>query len=92
MSLPRLHPDDLQELITGVLEGLTPELKKLLSKDALVSSMTTFTISDAAKILDKSEQSITNYCSKGVIKAFRCGKEWRITQQSLIDHQNGKKS
>jgi excisionase family DNA binding protein len=90
MSLPRLHPDDLQELINGVSNNVTNKLEEMLSKKENVSEMQTLTIRDAAKILNKDETTILRYIKKKLIKANKPGKEWIITQQSLTNYIDGK--
>jgi DNA-directed RNA polymerase specialized sigma54-like protein len=90
MSLPRLHPDDLQELIDNVSQNVVGKLEEMFLKKENVSEMQTFTIRDVAKILNKDETTILRYIKKKLIKANKPGKDWIITQQSLTNYIDGK--
>ncbi|WGK93767.1 MULTISPECIES: helix-turn-helix domain-containing protein [Flavobacterium] len=90
MSLPRLHPDDLQELVNSVSQNVVGKLEELFLKKENVSEMQTFTIKDAAKILNKHETTVLRYIKHNLIKAHKPGKEWIITQESLTNYIDGK--
>lgn len=87
--MPRLHPDDLAELIKGTVEGLKPTHEEHASKQAFIDANMSFTPEEAALMLNQTPRSIYNHCKKGIIKAFRTGGEWRISKQTIIDLQNG---
>ena len=86
MSLPRLHPEDLQDLIDGVSKNVVVKLEEMLSKKENISEMQTLTIRDVAKILNKHETTILRYIDKKILKASKPGKEWIITQESLTNY------
>jgi len=86
MSLPRLHPEDLQALIDGVSKNVIVKLEEMLSKKENISEMQTLTIRDVAKILNKHETTILRYIDKKILKASKPGKEWIITQESLTNY------
>lgn len=90
MSLPRLHPEDLQALIDGVSKNVVVKLEEMLSKKENISEMQTLTIRDAAKILNKDETTILRYIKRKILKASKPGKEWIITQESLTNYIDGK--
>jgi excisionase family DNA binding protein len=90
MSLPRLHPEDLQALIDGVSKNVVIKLEEMLSKKENISEMQTLTIRDAAKILNKDETTILRYIKRKILKASKPGKEWIITQESLTNYIDGK--
>jgi excisionase family DNA binding protein len=90
MSLPRLHPEDLQALIDGVSINVVVKLEEMLSKKENISEMQTLTIRDAAKILNKDETTILRYIKRKILKASKPGKEWIITQESLTNYIDGK--
>ena len=90
MSLPRLHPEDLQTLIDGVSKKVVVKLEEMLSKKENISEMQTLTIRDAAKILNKDETTILRYIKRKILKASKPGKEWIITQESLTNYIDGK--
>lgn len=90
MSLPHLHPEDLQALIDGVSKNVVDKLEEMLSKKENVSEMQTLNVRDVAKILNKDETTILRYIKRKLIKANKRGKEWIITQQSLTNYIDGK--
>jgi excisionase family DNA binding protein len=90
MSLPRIHPEDLQALIDGVSKNIVGKLDEMLSKKENISEMQTLTIRDAAKILNKDETTILRYIKRKILKANKPGKEWIITQESLTNYIHGK--
>ncbi|WP_395073827.1 helix-turn-helix domain-containing protein [Flavobacterium sp.] len=90
MTLPRLHPDDLKELSDNVSLNITQKLEELISKKQLMSNLQTLTVEDVAKLLNKDKTTILRYIKKGLIEATKKGKDWIITQQSLIKYTDGK--
>lgn len=87
--MPRLHPDDLAELGRAIAGELKEDLRLINTKEGVAKDMMTFSIKEAAKILSKDTTTIYRWCNKGILKATRSGKSWRITQQTLNDHING---
>ena len=50
------------------------------------------TIKDACAILGISRNTLYSLLNEGKIQAVRCGRNWRISKQALIDYVNcGKK-
>lgn len=90
MSLPRLHPEDLQQVIDGVSKNVTDKLEEIFSRKEHVSEMQTFTIREVGKILNKHHTTILRYIDKKLIQATKPGKEWIITQESLKNYIDGK--
>lgn len=91
MSLPRLHPDDIAEFIKSLSAEMKQELRDLNSRENVIKDMITFDVDEVALILKRTPQTISKYCHKKIIPAFRCGTEWRITQQSLNKYMDGLK-
>lgn len=89
MSLPRLHPDDLQLIIDNVANNVAKNLEKIFSKKENVSEMQTLTIKDVAKILNRNETTILRYINKKILVASKKGKQWLITKESLNNYING---
>ena len=90
MSLPRLHPNDLQLIIDNVANNITKNIESMFSKKENVSDLQTLNVRDVAKILNKYETTILRYIKRKTIKATKPGKEWIITQESLTKYINGK--
>ena len=92
MSLPRLHPDDLQEICTHISIELLSKLENLISKKDKTSELQTLTVWDVAKILNQNPTTILRYINspKKLLKANKIGKDWIITQKSLENYINGK--
>ena len=88
MSGLRLHPDDFRDLVEQFTINIASKLEELFSKQHTISSMQILTIKDVAKILNKDKTTVLRYIEKGLIKAKKKGKDWIITQQSLIDYIN----
>jgi excisionase family DNA binding protein len=42
------------------------------------------TTQQVADLLQVDHRTITNYCQRGQIKAFKIGKHWRITREALL--------
>lgn len=92
MSLPRLHPEDLKELTDNVSTSLITKLEELFSKKDKISEMQTLTVWEVAKILNQHPTTILRYINspKKLLKATKIGKDWIITQQSLLNYIDGK--
>ncbi len=88
-QFPRFHPDDIAELGRIISAELREELRQLHTKEDIINNNITFTLKDAAKILNKHPQTVSSYIEKGLIKANKSGKDWLITQQSLNNYING---
>jgi excisionase family DNA binding protein len=43
------------------------------------------TTQQVADLLQVDHRTITNYCQRGQIKAFKIGKHWRITREALLN-------
>ena len=43
------------------------------------------TTQQVADLLEVDHRTITNYCQRGQIKAFKIGKHWRITREALLN-------
>lgn len=87
--MPRLHPDDVQDIKTFLAQELKAELRLIHTTDNTINNLKTFSVKEAAKILGKYHQTISIYCKKGIIKANKSGKQWMITQDNLKLYQNG---
>lgn len=90
MSLPRLHPEDLQVLIDAISSNIKYMMEEVFAKKETVSEMQTLTVKDVAKILNKDDTTILRYIKNRLIKATKIGKDWIITQQSLLNYIDGK--
>ena len=86
MSLPRLHPDDLQKICTHISKELSSKLENLISKRQQIQDFQTFSVSDVAKILNLHETTVLRYINHKdkLLKANKIGKEWIITQENLL--------
>lgn len=89
--LPRLHPDDIKEIAVNVAGELKPLHSELLSKELIVAEMTCFSVDEVAKILKHDTTTILRFLNKDILKGFKSGREWRVSQQSLNDYINGSK-
>lgn len=49
-----------------------------------------FTVKEAARMLEKSEQAVRNLCQRGRIPAQQIGREWLIPQSSIDNFKPGK--
>lgn len=87
-SLPRLHPEDLAEIVKSLSADTKQELRDLYSRENVIKDMITLDIDEVALILKKNPQTISKYCQKKIIPSFKSGTEWRITQQSLKEYMN----
>ena len=84
MSQLRLHPDDLQEIKKHISKSIKDELSRLVSKEQDIKNNATYTVKEAAKVLNGlSPSTISNYCKRGIIKAVKLGKSWAIPQESI---------
>lgn len=90
MSLPRLHPDDLQQISSNIISAISSKFDDILTKQMQVSEMQTLTVKDVSRIINKDPNTILRYIDKKLIKASKIGKEWIITPQSLNLFINGK--
>ncbi|KGO88104.1 hypothetical protein Q765_03355 [Flavobacterium rivuli WB 3.3-2 = DSM 21788] len=88
-QLPRLHPDDVQEIKEYLAAEIKAELRLLHTSDNTINEMMTFSVKQVADVLGKHPQTISDYCKKGIIKAAKSGKNWIITKQNLELYQNG---
>jgi excisionase family DNA binding protein len=43
------------------------------------------TTQQVADLLQVDHRTVTNYCQRGQIKAFKIGKHWRITREALLN-------
>jgi len=91
MSLPRLHPEDLQALIDGVSKNVVVKLEEILSRKKHVSEMQTFSVKEVAKILNVDKTTIIRYINhpSNLLKATKIGKNWIITHKSLTNYIDG---
>ena len=46
------------------------------------------TTQQVADLLQVDHRTMTNYCQRGQIKAFKIGKNWRITREALLSFVN----
>jgi excisionase family DNA binding protein len=53
-----------------------------------MDSMKLYTPDEAAKILRITRRSVYNYIKAGQLKAAKMGREWRITEEHLIEFAN----
>lgn len=83
--LPRFHPEDIAEIV----KSLSAEARQIFSREITIQEMITFDIDEVGLILKKHPQTISQYCKKKIIKAFKAGADWRITQESLNNYING---
>ena len=92
MSLPRLHPEDLQVLIDAISSNIRYVIEEVFAKKETVSEMQTLTVKDVARILNQHPTTILRYINRPsqLIKATKIGKDWIITQQSLTNFIDGK--
>lgn len=89
--LPRLHPEDLDALAKGVADEIASEIVASAEKATSMNDLMTFTVDEVAVMYKTTPQTIAQHCKKGLLKAERFGREWRISKQTLIDNQNGNK-
>lgn len=87
--LPRLHPDDLKELSKSISGDIKNEIKSIFAKEESISKIQTFTVKEAARILQKSDSTILRYLDAKILIGSRPGKEWIITQANLSKFING---
>lgn len=90
-NLPRLHPDDLQELGKTISQNISNELAKVLGREQNLSKMQTFTVDEVAKLVSKNKVTILKHIEKKILKANKPGNVWIITQDALTDYINGRK-
>lgn len=90
MNLPRLHPEDLKEIINGVSNNTIDKLEEIIAKQRVISELQTLSVSDCAKILNKHDTTIARYIKNGLLVASKIGKDWIITQHSLKNFIDGK--
>ena len=48
-----------------------------------------YEIEDIVKMLKLTRRTIYNYIKDGKLKAFKVGREWRITETALLEFLNG---
>jgi excisionase family DNA binding protein len=84
--MPRLHPDDIQEIIQGLCEKLKPEISLLVDKLYDSKNATTYSIKEACKLLGgMSESTLRSHCQNGKIHAVKMGKSWLIPQDTITN-------
>lgn len=86
----RMHPEDMKELGKIISGELKQELQQLHSKEESISEAQTFSVKEAARILNMNPNTLAGYIRKGLIKASRAGKKYIISQNTLNDYINGK--
>lgn len=48
-----------------------------------------YEIEDIVKMLKLTRRTIYNYIKDGKLKAFKVGREWRVTETALLEFLNG---
>jgi len=90
-TMPPLHPDNIKEIIEGVSKNVLVGIKELLSKEQATSKNMTLSVKEAAVMLNgMNEQTISNYCKLGIIKAKKPGKSWLIPLSSIQKYLESK--
>lgn len=89
MTTFRMHPDDLKAHAKMVAEELKPELREILGKETQINKIQTFTVKEAAKLLNMEANTLYGHIAKGLLKTSRTGKKHIITQQQLNDYIDG---
>ena len=82
--MPRLHPDDLEEIKTHIASELIKEQQRLHLEELASKNNATYTVKEAAVVLNGLPPStIARSCKKGIINAKKLGKSWAIPQESI---------
>lgn len=81
--LPRLHPDDLQEIKKHIGEVINTAKDAKEAKVNDIKNKTAFTVKEVAVMLNRNHHVISRYCNKGIIKASKIGKSWSIPPESI---------
>jgi len=88
--MPRLHPDDVTAIIEGMATVLKPAIQTIISKEATMASLQTFTLQEAAKMLNTTAGTLRNHIESGLFPAEKLGKNYIISQQAILDKTHGK--
>jgi len=90
-TMPRLHQDDIKEISDGVSKNVLSGIKDLVAKEQTTNKGITVSVKEAAVMLNgMNEQTISNYCKLGIIKAKKPGKSWLIPLSSIQKYLESK--
>lgn len=91
MCMPRLHPEDLKQLIDEVSCNVNNHVTEILSNTNSLNDIKVLTVKDVAFVLQKDKRTIISYIEKKLISARKIGKDWIVTKESLNNFINGTK-
>lgn len=88
--LPRLHPDDLQEMSKSLVTALNETRAEVDAKSKVMQQYMTFSVDEVAKLVNVDPSTVRQFIKKKLIKPSRLGRTIRITQEALQDFYNNK--
>lgn len=91
MTMPRLHPDDLEAIIEGVSKRVGPQVVENIDKFINATNQT-YTVKQVAQLANSDHTTILRHINKKLLVASRVGKSWKITQDALDNYLNNKQS
>lgn len=87
--LPRLHPDDMSELIKSITEHSKEVIHETASREHTIAENVVFTAEEISYMLKIEASTIYRLLRKGTIKGFKAGGQWRVTQESYNNYTHG---
>ena len=70
-------------------KAITREEVKKLIEEAKIAKKEVYSLHEVEELLQVTQRSLYNFIKDGRLRAFKAGREWRVTREALEDFTKG---